>query len=262
MAAACNNSGNQAKETNSKVENGTAEAYDPTKLKDQIIQIIQNSPKGFELVEMLNKAGASYMLDFTVPVERSEKMLTTTSKGLGVGMFGFDTKYASTYNRGDVAMEINATVMKLFADLGVAGDISVVENYIERIANNKSNKDSVEILTSLAFTEYHKQMVSGVHATTYALTVIGANVEALYMLTQMSLYAKDNTKFLELMSNQKARVKSVSDLLETMSGDETLKPYYDSMKPIVKFFEEHNIIGNAELKMIAPEIEKVRNSMI
>jgi hypothetical protein len=262
MMAGCNNAGKKAKETKSKGENASVEAYDPTKLKDQIIEIIQKSPKGFELVDMLNKAGASYMVDLTVPVEKAEKLMTTTSKGLGFGMYGFDTKYASVYNRSDVSMKINEVEMKLMIDLGIAADIEVVKNYIKRIANNKSNKDSLEILTGKAFVEYHKQMVNGNHAISYALTTIGGNVEALYVLTQMSLYAKDNSKFLELLSNQKERVKSVSDLLETISGDETLKPYYESIKPIMKFFQENNTIGNAELKKIAPEIEKLRNSMI
>jgi hypothetical protein len=150
----------------------------------------------------------------------------------------------------------------MIADLGIGSDIENVKNYIVRISNNKSNKDSLEILTGKVFSEYHKQMASGSHADIYALTTIGGNVEALYVLTQISLYANDNSKFLEIMSNQKERVKCVSDLLETMSGDETLKPYYESIRPIMKFFEENNTIGNAELKKIAPEIEKIRNSMI
>ena len=207
-------------------------------------------------------AGAVYMVDITVPVERAEKMMTTTSKCLVGGMYGFDTKYASVYNRGDVSLKINNVLLKIIADLGIGSDIDIVKNYMVRIANNKSNKDSLEILTGKVFSEYHKQMASGSHANIYALTTIGSNIEALYILTQMSLYAKDNSKFLELMSNQKERVGSVIKLLEAISGDETVKPYFESIKPIMKFFEENRTIGNAELKTIAPEIEKVRNSMI
>jgi hypothetical protein len=78
----------------------------------------------------------------------------------------------------------------------------------------------------------------------------------------MSLYVSDNSKFLELRSNKKERVNSVSKLLGTILGDETVKPYYESIKPILKFFEENNTIGNAELKKTAPVFEKLRNSMI
>jgi hypothetical protein len=262
MVVGCNNAGKHAKVTDIKGDNASFGAYDPAKLKAQIIEIIQNSPHGTELVDMLNKAGASYMVDITVPVESAEKMMTTTSKGLVGGMYGFDTKYASVYNRGDVSQKINNVLLKIIADLGIGSEIEIVKNYIVRIANNKSNKDSLEILTGKVFSEYHKQMESGSHADIYALTTIGSNIEALYILTQMSLYASDNSKFLELLNSQKERAICVYKLLETMSGDETLKPYFESIKPIMKFFEENKVIGNAELKIIAPEIEKLRNSII
>ena len=262
MVAGCNNAGKQAKGTTSKGDNAAISAYDPAKLQAQIIEIIKNSPKGFELVNLLNKSGASYMVDITVPVEKAEKMMTTTSKGLGCGLYAIDTKYASLYNRGDISFKINEVLIKFLSDLGVASDVESVKKDIERIANNKSNKDSLEILTSKAFNDYNKEILIGSHANVYAFLFIGGNIEALYLLTQVSLYAKDNAKFLELLSNQKERVNSVLKLLGTMSGDETVKPYYESIKPIMKFFEENTTIGNTELKKIAPEIEKLRNSMI
>ena len=262
MVAGWNNANGQAKVTKSPTGKAPVEVNAQDKLKEQVMEIVKNSPKGFQLVEMLNKAGAPYMIDITLPVERAEKMLTITSKSLAAGFYGVDTKYASLYNRGDVEMKINQVLLGFFVDLGISGDVTVVNKLIKRIADNKSNKDSVEVLTSKAFTEFHKEMVNGSHYKVYGMIIMSANVEALYILTQVSLYAKDNSKFLELMSSQKERVRSVSKLLEALSGDVTIKPYYERIKPILKFFEENNKIGNAELKKIAPEIEKLRNSMI
>jgi len=105
-------------------------------------------------------------------------------------------------------------------------------------------------------------MIDSQHPGVYALSAIGGNMEAIYILSQMALYAKDNTKLLLLMSNQTERVKSMAQLLEIMSGDETVRPYFESMKPVIQFFEENKTIGNPELNKIAPEIEKVRNGMI
>ncbi len=262
MIAGWNYASGQANANNAVAGKPSVEANGQDKLKEQVMGIIKNSPKGFQLIEMLNKAGASYMVDLTLPVEKAEKMLTLTSKSIATGFYGVDTKYAAVYNRGDIEMKINKVLIGFFVDLGISDNIDVVNKLIVRIANNRSNKDSVEILTSKAFTEFHKQMASGSHSKVFGLTIMSANVEALYILTQISLYAKDNSKFLELMSNQKERVRSVSKLLEAFSGDETVKPYYESIKPIMKFFDENNNIGNAELKKIAPEIEKLRNSMI
>jgi hypothetical protein len=264
MVAGCNNAGKKSKSTTSEEKKATvvAEVFDPVKLKDQIIEIIQKSPEGIELVDMLNQAGASYIIDITVPVESAEKMMTTTTKSIGQGMFAFDAKYAAVYNRGDIALKLNDILSKLIADLGIAGDFNVARKYSERISKNKSNRDSLNILTTNVINEYNQLMIDSQHPGIYALSAIGGNIESLYILSQMALYAKDNTKFLALMSNQQERVKSMAQLLEIMSGDETVAPYYESIKPVIQFFEENITIGNPELKKIAPEIEKVRNGMI
>ncbi len=264
MLAGCNNPGKQQKGATSdgKKASVEVEVFDPVKLKDQIIEIIQKSPKGIQLVDMLNQAGASYIIDLTVPVENAEKMMTTTTKSLGQGMYGFDFKYASVYNRSDISLKLKDLLLKIINDLGVANDLDIAQKYSERFEKNKSNKDSLNILTTNALNDYHQQMAKSQHPGIYALAVIGGNIEALYVLSQMALLAKDNTQFLTLMSNQQDRVKSMAQLLEIMSGDETVKPYYESMIPIIQFFEQNSTIGNPELKKIAPEIEKVRNSMI
>jgi hypothetical protein len=262
MVAGCSNAPKQAKVTTSTAGKASVETPDAAKLKSQIMEIISNSPKGIQLIEMLNKAGASYIADLTLPIEKAEKMMTTTSKCLATGFYGVDTKYASIYNRGDIEMKINNVLLRLFVDIGISGDIDGAKKLIERIAKNQSNKDSVEILTVKAFTVFHQQMVNGDHSKEYGMVILSGNVEALYLLTQITLYAQDNTKFLELMNNQKERVTSVFKLLETLSIDETIKPYFESIKPIMKFFEENKVIGNTELKIIAPQIEKLRNSMI
>jgi hypothetical protein len=264
MLAGCNNQGKKQKGTTSdgKQASVEVEVFDPVKIRDQIIEVIQRSPKGVELVDFLNQAGASYILDLTTPFGASEKMMTTTSKALGIGMYGFDLKYASVYNRGDIAAKLKDFEIKLINDLGLNEDLDIGKKYGDRIEKNQSNKDSLKELTNQLLNDYHQQMVKGKQPGAYALTTIGGNIEALYVLSQMALLSKNNTRFLELMSNQQERIKSLSQLLELMSGDETVKPYYESMKPIVQFFEQNKTIGDPELKKIAPEIEKVRNIMI
>jgi hypothetical protein len=264
MVAGCNNAGKKSQTTTSEGKKATVEAeiFDPVKLKDQIIDIVQKSPSGTELVDMLNQAGASYIIDITIPAENAEKMMTTTTKSLGQGMYAFDTKYAAVYNRGDIALKLNNILSKFITDLGITGDVDVAKKYNDRISKNKENKDSLNVLTTNVINEYNQMMIDSQHPGVYALSAIGGNMEAIYILSQMALYAKDNTKLLLLMSNQNERVKSMAQLLEIMSGDETVRPYFESMKPVIQFFEENKTIGNPELNKIAPEIEKVRNGMI
>jgi len=258
----CTNSPKQTKETKSAEKNGSIAATDTANLKGKILAIVKDSPKGYELIDMLKNSGASYMIDLTLPVENAEKMISKNSKSLGIGFYAVDTKYAAVYNRGDIELKINKVLRGFVIDLGIGGEFEGIQKLNVRIANNQSNKDSVKILTNLMFNEVHRQMSVGTHSKIYGLSIMGANVEALYILTQICLYAHDNYEFLELMSNQKERVSTVYKLLEVLSIDETIKPYFENMKPIMQFFEENKVIGDTQLKVIAPQIAKLRNSMI
>ena len=258
----CTNSPKQTKETKSAEKNGSIAATDTANLKGKILAIVKDSPKGYELIDMLKNSGASYMIDLTLPVENAEKMISKNSKSLGIGFYAVDTKYAAVYNRGDIELKINKVLRGFVIDLGIGGEFEGIQKLNVRIANNQSNKDSVKILTNLMFNEVHRQMSVGTHSKIYGLSIMGANVEALYILTQICLFAHDNYEFLELVRNQKERVATVFKLLEVMSVDETIKPYFESMKPIMKFFEETKVIGDPEIKIIAPQIQNVRNNMI
>ncbi len=264
IISGCNKAGKQSKGTASegKGATGKVEVFDTVKVKSQIIEIIQKSPKPVEIIDLLNDAGASYIFDLTVPMENVEKMLTSTQKAIGLGLYGFDNKYASVYNRIDVFLKIRDNINRLIADLGLQENLSGAKKYQERIEKNKSNADSVNFLVNQIFNNFHQYMQDGAHADIYALSFIGANIEALYVLSQMTLLAKNNEKLLTIMNNQNQRVKSLASLLEIMSGDEHVKPYYEKIQPLIQFFGEKDIIKNADLNKIALLIENARNSMI
>ena len=264
FAVACNNSAKSKKGTTSdgKEASVDVEVFDVVKIKDQIVEIIQNSPEAVEVAKMLSEAGASYILDLTVPAEDAEKLMTTTQMSIGLGMYAFDFQYANIYRRGDVVSKIGQVEKQLIVKLGLEGQLTSPENYIERIKANADNKDSVDYLVTQAMNFANQQLTTGDHPDVAALSVIGANVEALYVLSQLSLLAADNAELIKIMSAQKERAKTVFQLLELMSGDETVKPYYEKMVPVFNYFEGLTTFGDKELKEISPMIEALRSSML
>ena len=126
----------------------------------------------------------------------------------------------------------------------------------------RSNKDSLDFLVTQDINHFHQEMSAGDQPDVYALSVIGSNVEALYILSQSTLLAKNNTKMLDIMSKQNERVKLIFTLLEIMSGDENIKPYYEQFKPVVTIFEENQTITDQELQQIHPLMEKVRKNIL
>lgn len=260
----CNRAGKEKKGTTSdgKEASVVVEVFDAVKVKDQIVEIIRNAPKPEETANLLNEAGASYIFELTMPAGDVEKMMSSTQKAIGLGMYGFDIKYASVYKRGDVVLSLKDNLNRLYAELGVQEDLTFAKKYTERIEQNKTNTDSLDFLVTQWANDFSQFMQASDHAGVYALSSIGANVEALHVLSQMTMLANDNTKLLVLMNNQNDRIKTLKSLLEIMSGDDNVKPYYAAIEPVINFFSERTTLNEADLNTVVPLIEKARGSFV
>jgi len=266
LVSGCNFS-SKTKEKKGTTSNGQTayvevEVFDAVKIKDQIVEIIRKMPSEKEVATLLNESGASYILDLTVPAEQAEKLLTKSDQSFGLGLYSFDLLYATVYNRGDVAAEISNVSEKLIDNLGLRDELISSKNYLGRIRSNTNNKDSLDYLISQDLNHFHQQMSAGDQPDVYALSVIGSNVEALYILSQTTLLARDNAKMLDIMSKQNERVKLVFTLLELMSGDENIKPYYEQFKPVLGIFENNPKITEKELAEIGPLMETIRKNIL
>ena len=266
VLAACNNASKtkvkKGETTDGKSAYVATEVFYVVKVKDQIVEIIQNSPSVDEISELLNQSGASYIFDLTVPFENAEKFLTTTQQSLGLGLYAFDYQYANVYNRADVVTQIAQIEAKMVDNLGLAAEIKSSEAYMERVRDNADNADSINNLVIQAINFSHQQVAESDRPDVYALAFIAANVEAMHVLAQLTLMATDNTELLKLIANQKERAQSVFALLEIMAADKSVAPFYEQMEPIMKYFEEARRLGQKELEEVAPMIEKLRTSML
>lgn len=238
------------------------EEFDVVKIKDQIVETIRKMPSEKEVATLLNESGASYIFDLTVPTNQAEKLMTKSDQSFGLGLYSFDLIYASVYNRGDKAAEISQVSQQLIDNLGLRNELASSKNYLQRIKNNTGNKDSLDYMVVQNINHFNQQMANGNQPDVYALSVIGSNVEALYILSQSTLLAKNNAKMLDIMSRQNERVKLLFTLLELMSGDETIKPYYEQFKPVVTIFEQNPTITEKELAQIGPIMESVRKNIL
>jgi hypothetical protein len=266
LVAGCNNP-NKTREKKGTTSSGQeayveVETFDAVKIKDQIVETIRKMPSEKEIATLLNEAGASYIIDLTVPPEQAEKMMTKADQSFGLGLYSFDLLYASVYNRGDVAAELSDVSEELIDELGLRDELISSRDYLGRIKENADNKDSLDYLVTQDLNHFHQQMSEGDQPDVYALSVIGSNVEGLYILSQSTLLANNNSKMLAIMSKQTERVKLLFTLLELMSGDENVKPYYEQFKPVVAIFEENGEITENELSEIATSMEAFRKNIL
>ncbi len=266
LIAGCNNP-NKTREKKGTTSSGQeayveVETFDAVKIKDQIVETIRQMPSEKEIATLLNESGASYIFDLTVPPEQAERLMTKAEQSFGLGLYSFDLLYASVYNRGDVAAEISDVSEELIDELGLRDELISSKDYLGRIKANADNKDSLDYLVTQDLNHFHQQMSEGDQPGVYALSVIGSNVEGLYILSQSTLLANNNSKMLAIMSKQTERVKLVFTLLELMSGDENVEPYYEQFKPIVAIFEENQKITEDELSEIASLMEDFRKNIL
>jgi len=265
LMAGCNRSSkvSESKGTTSdgKEASVEVEVFDAMKLKDQIVEVIETSPRPEEIAGFINEAGASYILDLTVPINDAEKFMTKTQKGLGLGMYIFDMNYAKAFNRGDQATQIGELSLQMLNDLGLEEDFSALKDHLERLKQNTGNKDSVDSLVADMMNYSHQQFAASDQPGTYALTFIGSNVEAMFILSQLSLFAQNNKPMIDFLGRQGERAKSVYSLLEMMSGDASVQPYYEKMKPIADYFEKNQVFTQKELEEITPMIEALREEI-
>jgi len=238
------------------------EVFDAVKIKDDIVETIRQMPSEKEVAVELNEAGASFIFDLTVPPEQAEKLMTEAEQSFGLGLYSFDLLYATVYNRGDVAAEISGVSEQIIDDLGLRSELISSKNYLGRIKENSDNKDSLDYLVTQDLNHFHQQMSAGDQPGVYALSVIGSNVEALYILSHVTLLANNNENLLFIMNKQKERVNLVFTLLELMSEDENITPYYEQFKPVVTIYEESDKITENELAEISTLLETVRKNIL
>lgn len=266
LLAGCNSS-TKTKEKKGTTSSGQeayveVEVFDAVKIKDQIVETINKMPSEKEIATLLNEAGASYIFDLTVTPDQAEKLMAKSEQSFGLGLYSFDLLYASVYNRGDVAAEITDVSEQLIDELGLRDELISSKNYMARINANAGNKDSLDYLVSENLNHFHQQMSAGNQPGVYALSVIGSNVEALYVLSQTTLLANNKSKLLEIMNMQTERVNLVFTLLELMSEDESIQPYYEQFKPVVTIFEENTEITETELTEIGSLMEDFRKNIL
>ncbi|MCF8357709.1 MAG: hypothetical protein K9H26_03050 [Prolixibacteraceae bacterium] len=239
----------------------TSDTFCLQDVKEQVVGLVMEMNEAEDIVPLLNKAGASYISDLTVPIELAEKQMTEFDQSLFWGMVVFDMIYAKTYNRTDVLAKVSDLEYKFKMELGLGEALKKVEGYQKRIEANKDNKDSLEVLFDEAMNIWFSELAEN-HLNVLVYSTLGNTVEALYVTTQLTLLATDNSELLALVNKQHGQVAKFFSLLKLIRNDENVKPYYDDLEHVAATFSKNETINEALLKDIAGKIEKVRNGMV
>lgn len=226
--------------------------------RQEIMDIIKNSPKAKDIIDFLNARGAAYIYDITLPLENAGRFETTAESTLAAGVYSIDLYYAYLFRRYDMMAKSAEVAEQLMVRTGLLEELP---DY-SRIKYNAQNPDSLEILMNLIYQRLHESIQGKQMAQLEALLFTGANIEAMYLLSQLTLYARDNQQMADFLMTKGEYARGLMRLLEILSRDSSVKPYYEKMKPIVAYFDTHPEMGPDEIKELAGLIEVVRNQML
>lgn len=252
------------KGANTKGQTGTVEVggYDPAKLASMIVETIKEAPKATELVSFLQEAGVSYMSNLIVPLQNVEKYITVVDQSFAMGMYAFDMFYANAYNREDVVAQTSAAYVHLAKKLGMEGDQAAAKDVEARIKQNRTNTDSLNAIVMDYWNKIGTSTYAKEHPGVYAQNYVGANIEGLFILTQVAVMAKDNAPLLTFIGKQKERVQANYSVLEMAAVDEAVASVFEKMKPIMNYFNANQEFTAKQLSEVAPLIEILRSELV
>jgi len=243
-----------------------AEMFDPATIRDDVVKLIQQAPRTNDVFDFLNRTGAAYIFDMAVPFAVAQQHETTSQLSLLLGAYLSDAMYASAYNRMDVMRQTGDIAGGLAGRLGLQNELEHTMAYLEKIRET-DDQEAREALIEEMLDQAHKEFADSDMADIYALVFVGANVEALYLLSYLTLFARDNQAMIDFMVERTDMAQTVYNLLKLMTDEVYLElnpriqGYYEGAAEIANFFRDVDTFTITELEEVFLMIESLRNNM-
>ncbi len=243
-----------------------AEMFDPATIRDDVVELIQRAPRANDVFDFLNRTGAAYIFDLAVPFAVAQQHETSSQLSLVLGAYLADAMYASAYNRMDVMSQTGDVAGGLAGRLGLQNELEHTMAFREKLRETDDKSARKAVIEDM-LKQAHKEFADSDMADTYALVFVGANVEALYILSQLSLFARDNQAMIDFMVERADMAQTVYNLLRLMTDEVYLElnpriqGYYDGARDIANFFREVDTLTMTELEEVSLMIENLRNDM-
>lgn len=235
--------------------------------KEETFESIANYPipTSFEVLQLINRAGAGYIVSMCNSTENIGQYLTEKQKALNLGVYGADLAYATVYQMTQELMNYLEVSKKLIEDLNI--NIGFNRELAQNVENNINNKDSlINIITNSYFDTYKYLNNSG-RDNLSLMVLAGSWVEGLYITSEITYTSRDNTDFLSIMAGQKASLGIIMGLLnDHKEGNADLVELANLLAPISEAYtnvaDDATTLTDQQLDAIADAVGKVRQAMI
>jgi hypothetical protein len=218
-------------------------------------------PTATEITDMLQKAGASYILSLSNPADRVGNYLSSAEKALNLGIYGTDLSYACTYMMKQETMKYLESSKKLIDDLEISTTFKT--DYVRRVEDNLDSRDSLINIISDSFVDTWDYLVDNEQDKLALMVVIGSYIEGLYITSQIALTATDNTAFLEIIAHQKKSLDTLIGITGPVKEDRDLTEIHNNLTELAGVYEDvGDTLTNEQLEEIVKIIDPLRESIV
>ncbi len=241
----------------------TIEPAEDLSSKESLIQELTTYPlpDAYEVTDMLQKAGASYILTLSNPASNVGNYISSSEKALNLGVYGSDLSYASTYMMKQETMKYLESSKKLVDELEISTRFNL--DYAERVENNLDSRDSLIAIISESFIDTWGYLVENEQDKLAILVISGSYIEGIYITIQIAITAADNTSFLEVIAHQKGSLNTLIDVIDPIKNDADISDIYNGLSDLAKIYEEvGETLTNDQLEKMLSIIDPLREGIV
>jgi hypothetical protein len=243
-------------------KSATSQKIEKEEIEEDVRDFVYPLPTSFEVTEMLNRIGASYILTLSNSPDNVDKYLIETKQALNLGVYGADLSYGSTYNQKQQIITYMEASRKLIDALNISGALS--SDIVEKIEQNQDDKDKlVKIITNTFYDTYEYLNVNN-RGSVSMLVLAGSWVEALYITTNISEDTYQNKEMVRIVMEQKSSLNKLLGLMRNYKSDTAVQGVLEQMEPLSEVYNmiENNAISEKQMNIIIAEVTKIRNSFV
>lgn len=230
-------------------------------IEKEVEEFVSPLPNSFEITQMLNNIGISYILGLSNPVANVDRYFTEKSKALNLGVYGADLSYASTYHmKQDVMLYLEAT-KKLTDDLEISSAFN--ETLVENIEKTLDNKEElIEIITN-SFNDTYDFLYQNGKASLSLLVIGGSWIEGLFLTTHVSANVYHNYEIVKIIHGQKESLQKLMDILGEYKEDQIIQEFLDDLAPLREIYDSiGETLTEEQVNEISTEVETLREKIV
>jgi len=242
-------------------EQGSSDTLNKEQISEGVKEVVYPLPTPFEMTQMLNDIGASYVSKILNPTTKVDKYMTEKEKAVGLGVYGADLAYTTTYDREQDMKSYLKTVKTLVDALGV--NINYDTFLSDEFKLKANNKDTLVKVITNTFYETYSTLKEKNNPEISVMMVSGMWIELMYIATHISKDTYNNTQIVDIIAKQKDSYNKLMELLSKYSDKSDVKDLSDKLTVLKEPFAKiESGLTVDEYNTMLKTIEKVRKEFV